>query len=97
MQGGVADQYPGHLNRLQTRNRRYRAGTPHLELHVAHEGHLLLGRELKGYRPAWRSGDKAQLFLKREGVYFDHHPVDIKAERRTVCFNLTIKRQHGFR
>lgn len=48
------------------------------------KGHLLLCRELKGHRPARRAGNKAQLLLQRHGVDFNHHAVDIEAQRRSV-------------
>ncbi|SAJ28076.1 Uncharacterised protein [Enterobacter cloacae] len=59
MQRGVTYQHASHLHRLQTRHRRNRPRTPYLKLHVANEGHLLLRRELKGYRPARRTGHKS--------------------------------------
>ncbi|MNZ48066.1 hypothetical protein D3C78_658020 [compost metagenome] len=96
VQSRVADQHARDLHRFKARNRRDSACAPYLELHVAHKGHLLLCREFKRDSPARRAGDKAQLFLQRQGIHFNHHAVDIKPQRRAVFFNFVIKRQHGF-
>jgi hypothetical protein len=94
MQRGITHQHAGDMDRLQTRHRRNRPGTAHLELHVADEGHLLLCRELKRHRPARRAGHKTQLFLQRQRIDFDDHAINIKAQRRTVFFDLVIVSQH---
>ncbi|SAF17089.1 Uncharacterised protein [Enterobacter hormaechei] len=94
MQRSVTDQHASHLHRLQTRHRRNRPRTSYLKFHVANEGHLLLRRELKGHCPAWRPGNKTQLFLQCQGVNLDHYAINIKPKRGTIFFNLVIERQH---
>ena len=97
MQSGVTDQNPGNLNRLKASNGRNRPGTSDLKLNIANKGHLLLRRKLKGHRPARRASDKAQLLLQRHGVDFNHHAVDIEAQRRSVFFNLVVVSEYFLR
>ena len=97
MQRRVTDQHASHLHRLEAGDGRNRAGTPDLKLNVTNKSHLFLRRELKGYRPARRAGNKAQLLLQRHGVDFDNHAVDIKSQRWAVFFNLMIVSEYFLR
>ena len=78
VQSSITHQNTGHMHRLQASHRGDGSGTPHLKLDVAHESHLLLRRELKRHRPARRAGHKSKLFLKRQGIDFDDHAINIK-------------------
>ena len=64
-------------DRIESRDRRERAGAADLELDRL-EGRLrLLGRELEGDRPARRAGEGAEAFLLVESVDLEHGPVDL--------------------
>jgi len=77
VQGSVGDGHATDKHRRQSRHRGDGTGTPDLKLHLPQFGDLLLGRELVGHGPAWRSGHKAQPRLFVQGIHLEYHAIDL--------------------
>src|SRR6185295_9494335 len=90
VQRGVAHGHAADEHRLELGRRRQRAGAPHVEHHVFHDGHFFLGRELVRQRPARRTRHEAELFLVRAAIYLVYNAVDLERQLRAARADVAV-------
>ena len=91
VQRGARDGGAGNRHRVELGDRREHAGAAHLDANLAQDGLLFLGRELKGNRPARRTGGKAQVELLLKAVDLYDHAVDVVVQVAAMLERLSAE------
>ena len=94
VQRRVLHDDPADRDRIESRDRRERAGAPDLDVDRAQHGRRALRGKFVGHRPTRRARNEAEALLIREIVDLVDDAVDIVAERGTLLLNGAIMRDH---
>src|SRR5262249_49348794 len=94
VQRGVFHPAPPDSHRLQTRNRRERAGATDVDIDRFYDGRRFLGWKLVRNRPARIARDEAEPLLPVEAIDLVDDAVDIVIQRCALRLDFVMKCEH---